>query len=290
MTKARIPRIFHFVFGLRPQREPFHLAYYLCLESCLRLNRPERVYFHYHYEPYGRYWELIREKLTLEKVDPVEFVSRFDYQDKFIRKHLTYAHHADFIRLEKLLEYGGVYADIDTLFLAPYPDELYDHPFVLGREDPIRCQQTGEMRPSLCNALILSEPGAEFCRRWLDEMTSAFDGSWSNHSTLLPQRLSETYPDAIHIEPPRSFYGFMWTRADLDRLFGQHETDLGGMYSIHLWSHLWWSRRRRDFSDFHQGKLREETIRKVDTTFNIAARPYLPPPKKSWVSMFLGRG
>jgi len=289
VNNSSIPRIFHFVFGLRPQREPFHLAYYLCLASCIQLNRPDRVYFHYHHEPYGRYWDLIKEKLTLEKVEPVEFISRFDYEDKFIQKHLTYAHHADFIRLEKLLEHGGVYADIDTLFLHPYPDSLFDNPCVLGREDPIRCQQTGALKDSLCNALIMAEPDSEFCCRWLDGMKDAFDGSWSNHSTVLPQQISEAHPETIHIEPPRSFYGFMWTSEDLRRLFEECETDLQNMYSIHLWSHLWWSRRRRDFSSFHQGKLRENYIRKVATTYNLAARPFLPTPKKSMISLFIRR-
>ena len=34
-----IPNVYHFVFGLRPQTEPFHLMFYLCLASCLAVNR-----------------------------------------------------------------------------------------------------------------------------------------------------------------------------------------------------------------------------------------------------------
>jgi hypothetical protein len=43
-----IPNQFHFVFGLRKQREPFHLAHYLCLESCRCVNQPESIRFYYH--------------------------------------------------------------------------------------------------------------------------------------------------------------------------------------------------------------------------------------------------
>lgn len=287
---APIPRQFHFVFGLRPQTEPFHLVYYLCLESCIRVNQPEKVYFHYHFEPHGRYWDLVKDQITLKKVEPVDLVSRFQYEDKYIQQYFTYAHHADFIRLEALLEAGGIYADIDTLFINPYPPSLYRQSFVLGREDPIRCHKSGAVSKSLCNALILSQRGAKFGRRWLDEMPAAFDGTWSNHSTILPQRLSEELPDLIHIEPPRSFYGFMWTRQDLRRLFEEREVNLEGMYSIHLWSHLWWSRNRHDFSDFHAELLTEEYIRSTDTTYNIAARPYLPAAQGSLHAISSRRG
>src|SRR5262245_1997343 len=57
ISMSRIPRLFHFVFGLREQREPFHLVFYLCLASCRAVARPERMYFYYHHEPWGRYWE-----------------------------------------------------------------------------------------------------------------------------------------------------------------------------------------------------------------------------------------
>ena len=274
-----IPNTFHFTFGLRPQKEPFHLAYYLCLASCLNINRPDAIFFHHYHEPYGRYWDMIRERLILSRVEPVELVEKFRYADKFIEKHLTYAHHADFIRLEKLLETGGVYADIDTLFVTPYPAGLFAKPFVLGREDPIRCTKTGEMKQSLCNALIFSRPRSAFCRLWFEKMAEAFDGTWSNHSTLLPQQLSEQHPEWLHVEPKQSFYSYMWTPGDLRRLFEECEAAPAGAYSIHLWAHLWWARNRRDFSNFHAGKISEGYIRRVDTTYNLLARPHLPPPE-----------
>jgi hypothetical protein len=45
MRPEVIPNQFHFIFGLRKQREPFHLAHYLCLESCRRVNQPESIRF-----------------------------------------------------------------------------------------------------------------------------------------------------------------------------------------------------------------------------------------------------
>lgn len=273
----RIPNVFHFVFGLKPQTEAFHLAHYLCIASCLRTNRPDRVYLYHHYEPFGRYWELVRPHLTLVHVPLDPWVSDFRYADPGIDPY-RYAHHSDFIRLERLLETGGVYADIDTIFVNPIPAALREHPFVLGREGEIVPVGSNRPVPTLGNALIMAEPGAEFGRRWLAEMRGAFDGTWSNHSTILPQRLSERWPELVHVEPQRTFYKHSFTADGIRELFEGLDEDLEGVVSFHLWSHLWWSRRRRDFSTFHAGRLTERRLRRAETTYARIARPHLPPP------------
>jgi hypothetical protein len=270
----RIPNQFHFVFGLKRQWFPFHLMFYLCLESCIRVNRPERIFFYYRYEPYGRYWNSIKDKLTLVRVEPVAAVKRARYRDRLIYLY-RYAHHADFIRLEKLVEHGGIYADMDTLFLNPLPERLLSESFVLGDEGEVLCPNTGRLRASLCNALILARKEAPFGRLWLSRMGAAFDGTWSNHSCFLPQDLSVQHPELIHVEPSRSFYPCKPSREGLRQLFEERGSDLNGAYSVHLWNHLWASRWRHDFSDFHAGQLTEKFIRNVDTTYNVAARRFL---------------
>lgn len=277
MPEALIPNQYLFVFGLRRQDEPFHIAHYLCIESCFQVNRPDRILFFYQHEPWGPWWQRAKPRLTLVRIDPDprHYGIRYGWRHRGCRRY-RYAHVADFVRLEQLLQHGGVYADIDTLFVQPPSQELRRKPFVLGRESDIVCQTTGRLQPSLCNALIMSQPQSEFGQRWLEAMPKAFDGSWSNHSTLLPQRLSVETPQAIHIEPPRTFYRYMWTRKDLRTLLEGCERDMAGISSIHLWSHLWWASDRRDFSDFHHGLMTEEHVRRVDTTFNLLARPFLP--------------
>ena len=277
-----IPRHFHFVFGLKPQTEAFHLSHYLCLASCLEVNRPDRLTLYYHHEPWGPYWDQIKERIELVRVDLIPQVGEHDYADRLIGTKYRYAHHSDFVRIEQLIEHGGVYADIDTLFVAPYPDSYFEAPVVMGRENPVFCERTQQLRPSVCNAVIFSEAGAPFLQELQERMANAFDGTWSGHSCFLVHDLSEEMPDAIQLEGPRPFFRFMWTREDLTLLFEGQEQELDGIYSIHLWSHLWWERRRRDFSNFHAGKIRERRIRNVDTTYNVLARPHLPPPQRRW--------
>lgn len=278
-----IPNRFHFVYGLRRGAQPLHLAHYLCLKSCQQVNRPEAIYFYYHSEPHGRYWDLIKDQIIPVWVPQVEPVARYRYQRRGIRKY-NYAHQADFVRLEKLLDTGGIYADIDTIFVNPLPSSLFQHPFVIGREDDVRDETTGLLRPSLCNAFLMAERNARFAQAWLEQMPAYFNGSWSRHSTLLPHELAQAHPDWVHIEPQRSFYKHMWTREGLHTLLEGCDPDYERVFSMHLWAHLWWSRWRRDFSSFHEGRLTEDYIRRVDTTYNLVARKFLPPAetRRQW--------
>lgn len=271
----RIPAKYHFIFGLKPQTEPFHLAWYLCLRSCIEVNKPERIFFYYHNEPYGPWWDRIKPELEMVHVDEVDFITQSEaYQQneegKYIQQmQLQYAHQADFIRLRALLEHGGVYADIDTLFVKPFPQEFFSKHCVMGRET------TPKERETLCNALILAEPGSVFIEHWLARMYEVFDGTWNRHSCLEPALLSREIPDAIDVVDREYFFHYSHTTEGLVSLLGKVDSPAENVCSIHMWSHLWWDPMRTDFISFHNGMLTEEFIRKVDTTYNLIARKYL---------------
>ena len=277
---TEIPNIFHFVFGLRPQTEPLHIVHYLALESCRQVNRPEAIHFHYRHEPHGPWWERILPHLTLHRVGgerQVAHTSRYAETEEgrlIERAGWSYAHEADFIRLDALLAAGGVYADIDTLFVQPPPRHLFREDFVIGEEAP-QVGADGVLRPSLCNALMLSRAGAAFPARWRERMDDVFDGTWSRHSCQEAARLWATMPDDVRVVPARYFHRHAPTRAGLHALFEAVEPDLRDVCSLHLWSHLWWDAWRTDFTAFHAGLVTEEHIRTLDTTYNVLARGFL---------------
>ena len=276
-----IANIYHFIFGLRAQTEPFHLAHYLCLESCRRVNAPQAIWFHYDHEPYGPLWERIKPHLTLRRVTR-EPMPQARYQESDEGRLIeasgwSYAHEADFIRLKVLREHGGVYADIDTLFVAPPPAHLFEATCVLGDEGALP-DERGLLRPSLCNALIMAAPGAPFVARWLDESYRAFDGKWTSHSCQLATRLWQDCPDDVHVVPRQYFYRHPWTVAGMQSLFERVDPDLRDVFSLHLCSHLWWDAARTDFTRFHAGLLTEDWVRAGASTYALLARPFLPPP------------
>jgi hypothetical protein len=275
MTVDRIPRIAHFVFGLAPSEEPFHLVHYLAIASCLGLVQPDEVHVHCHELPYGFYWDLIRPRVTLHRVEPVPEVTDFAYPDPGVARY-SYAHHADFVRLDVLAEYGGLYADIDTLFVAPIPDELWQAPAVIGREADVLDPATGRDRESVSNALLLAAPGSTFVKTWRAEMPGALDGSWSAHSCFLAHDLTARIPDAVHVESQRTFHAFAPSPAGLRRLLVERDDDLDGVCSVHLNAHLWWDEQRRDFSDVYARQIDERWVRNSDATYAVLARPHLP--------------
>lgn len=274
-ARPRIPNTYHFVFGLRPQTEPFHLLHYLCLASCLEVNRPGRVVVHLHNEPHGPLWELIRPRIEVLPIPEREIHVDLAYDDDYVRR-FSYAHVSDFIRLRILHEHGGVYADMDTLFVAPPPAELFAQSCVMGHE---RVDTGAPSSPagSLCNALIMAEPGAPFIATWIERMPAAFDGSWSNHSTFLPYRLSREFPHQVRVEPESRFFSLDWTRAGIAALFEQDRPLPADATSLHLWAHLWWDEDRRDMSDFNHTLLTPAYVAHARTTYARHARRFLPP-------------
>jgi glycosyltransferase involved in cell wall biosynthesis len=273
-----IPRLAHFVFGLEEQPEPFHFLHYVSLESCRRVLEPEAIYFHHKHLPWGPWWDRIRPHLTLVDVNLVPEVLAADYSGGRVPDEYQYAHHSDFIRLDALLARGGVYADIDTIFVRPFPRELFTAPFVIGREAPVRDEGSGELRPSLCNALMMARPGARFARVWRDEMAAALDGTWSNHSGFLSQALSRRLPASVRVEPEATFFSFPATPAGLSALLEQRcDLPLDAL-TVHLWAHLWWDRQRLDFTEVHGGRYLPSFVRGARTTLGELARPYLPAP------------
>ena len=221
-------RDFHFVFGLRPQVEPFHLIHWLALESCRRTQDAATIHLHYRHLPCGPWWDRIEPHLDVHRVGaaPRGFdTSRYAASDEgrlIASRGCDYAHEADFLRLEILCDGGGAYADIDTLFVAPYPDEWFERDCVIG-EEPSLPDGDGVLRPSLCNAVILARPGAAFVRRWIDEGRASFDGTWNRHSCAAAARLWAADPDAVHVLPQRAFYRHGPRRAGIATLFEERD-------------------------------------------------------------------
>jgi hypothetical protein len=271
---------FHFIFGLRERTQPLHLLHYLSLVSCFEVNRPQAIHLHFRHEPSGPWWERIRPALCLHRIDaPVNGYSPQRYfehaEGRLVQRlELEYAHEADFLRLDLLLEHGGVYADIDTLFVRPYPARWYTAEFAIGEESsPYR---PGEpLRASLCNALMFAQPGARFARAWRDRMPEAFDGSWSRHSCQLAARIWQLAPATVNVLPSAYFYRYGATVAGLRTLLEESDRERDDLYSVHLWAHLWWSRARTDFSSVHADEIDERWLRERDCTLARLARPFL---------------
>ena len=268
-------RLAHFVFGLRDQDEPFHLVHFLAIASVLAVVRPDEVLVHCEQLPYGVYWDLIRPHVTLRRVSRAEAVTAFAYEDPLVRAN-AHAHHADIVRLDALLEHGGLYADIDTLFVTPPPEACWTAEAAIGREVDAFDERIGARRPSLSNAVLFGTPASAYLQAWRDRIEAAIDGSWSAHSCLLADDLATEMPTAVHVERRRTFHHFPPSREGLADLLVRRIDDLDGIAAVHLCAHLWWSERRRDLSGVHATEIDEDWVRTSPSTYAHLARPFLP--------------
>lgn len=257
----KIPNIIHFVYGLKEQNDEFELYRYLSILSAYYVNKPDKIYFHYYYEPYGYWWDKIKHLLTLEKIDPPnEIYNNFIYH---------YAHKADVIRLQKLIEYGGIYLDIDTICLKSFSD-LLNNDFVMG----IQCD-TNNKDYGLCNAVILSKKNSLFGKKWLETYktfrSTGRDEYWDEHSVIVPLNLSKLYPNNITILESSSFFYPLWYDIK-DILFNEninidhYKNIIKNNYCIHLWD---------TYSHSYLKTLTENDILTKNTIYNIFSRKFL---------------
>ena len=215
-----IPNIVHFNYGLSEQDDDFLFVYYIAVLSCYIINKPNKIYFHYHYEPKGVWWEKTKELVDMIKVEIPKYIGK-----KEIKKT---AHKSDILRLNILKEYGGIYLDIDTICSRPYKDLLYNK-FVIANEINASGGNMG-----LCNAIMMSEPNSSFINQWLSLYEECFhpDG-WGEASIKLPQLLSQVNKE-LTILPNSSFLYPGWMEIHL--IFETPSDINPDLITLHYWN------------------------------------------------------
>ncbi|KAK3492506.1 uncharacterized protein B0T23DRAFT_143478 [Neurospora hispaniola] len=211
--EASIPNIVHFIYGLaNPQSHPsaghFDFLSYLAVRAALVSLQPTILNLHYTY--------LSSPPSPDPGADPLSnpWIRRLaqKWPDKFRLVHhppppeeegaggsktskTQYAHLSDTLRLQILLEHGGIYLDIDVFAFRSFS------PLLLspggggggGRHWDTLLGYEGGSRWGLCNAVIVARPNATFIRRWLDtyENVDLEKEAWNYRSVLLPKELAE---------------------------------------------------------------------------------------------------
>ena len=258
-----IPRILHFnYFGLDTTARNFPLIYYIAIRSAVEWIKPDKVLFYNTREPGGKYWDAVKPLLTRVPCEPPTEI--------FGRPLLHYAHQSDIVRLRALIATGGIYLDMDTVCRRSF-DDLLSHPAVMG------VQRFPNEHLGLCNAVILSEPNNPFMLEWLESYrtfrSKGRDKRWDEHGVRLPWKLARMNDDGksghkdLHVEPPESFFEPSWWPSEHERLFDRVE-EFPAAYCHHLCETASYQR--------YLQTITEQYIREVDTTYNLAARPFLP--------------
>ena len=212
-----IPNICHYIFGLKEQTEDFLFCYYLSIYSCYIVNKPDIIYFYYYYEPYGKWYNMVKKipNIVFEKVK-----MPFRVGKKSIDK---VAHKADALRMVMLYERGGIYLDIDTICVKPWKS-LLNNSVVMGKEHP----------RGLCNAIMMTEAKSKFFDIWLAKYEYYFcPEGWGEASVLLPELISKKYSDLIHTVESSVF--FLPHCHETEKIFITNNDIPEDLIALHLW-------------------------------------------------------
>lgn len=251
-----IPKIIHFIFGLAGDfgGKPFSFIHYMAIRSAHVCNPDYKIRFYCKHEPAGLYWDAARRYFELVMVEPPSSIHG--------RPLMHVAHQADVLRLQYLLEQGGVYLDLDTITVRSF-DPLLDHQMVMG------VQGRGAKIDGLCNAVMLAAPGSSFVRRWLESYrtfrSTGRDKYWDEHSVQLPLKLAKAHPEEITILDRGAFFYPSAERQGILDLFVEDKS-FPAAYCHHLWEGLAWR--------LVEG-INERNVGSVDTSYNRMARRFI---------------
>ncbi|KAJ3326524.1 hypothetical protein HDU76_012856 [Blyttiomyces sp. JEL0837] len=237
----KIPKIVHFIFGLKPDfgGHTFLFAHFMAIKMARDVIKPEVMYVHYYYEPKGYWWD--RVKKGLGKVVVMRKIPRIP-DEIFGNKVEDYAHRADVLRLQLLLTYGGIYLDSDV-FIYRSLDPLLHHDFVMAKEDS----------HGMANAFILAHPRSKFLHEWYGRYRNFDDKVWSDHSVLLPLHMAKEMPSTICVMPRTSvFYPSFW----------DHHVE----YGYHSFNHIAFK---------YMAKTSPNYVRNHNSSFTRLLRPFL---------------
>lgn len=226
-----IPNVIHYVYGLKKQTTEFHFVYYLSILSNVLINKPDIIYFHYQYLPYGYWWNKALKYIKLNFIN----TNNITWGIKKINK---FAHKADKIRLDILYKYGGIYMDIDTITYKPYHD-LLKYDFVIGIQEENYKTESGKYITLYCNAIILSKKNSVFIKEWIGNYEKSFNpDGWCEASVHLPYYIFKKMSDYVkqHIKILEKEYFYYPSYNEVDKIFENSLDINNSLLTLHLWN------------------------------------------------------
>ena len=250
---AKIPKIVHFCFGLSADFgfRPWSLVHYASVRSAYERIKPDAIFFYFEHEPKGPWWDI-----TLPFIQPVKVAAP---RTIFGRPLRLVQHRADVLRLEKLIEHGGIYLDSDIVVLRDFND-LLENDFVISEEGPGGSH-------GLSNAVLLSSPGATFAKRWYNKYSTFSDKNWTEYSVQLPKLLATDHPAEVTVLPHTSFAWPLHYRDHLKWIFESDRPVHEPAYTRHFWESLSWSK--------YLENLTPGEVRRANTNFGKWVAPLL---------------
>lgn len=249
-----IPNQLHYIHLSGGGRE-WKFYHYLSVKSAYTRSEVDKIIIWVDNIPKGKWWDKTKELVEIIQIEPPTEI--------FNKPIIQQAHKSDVIRLQVLLEYGGIYVDTDTIFVKSFKP-LLNNKFVMGQQGVNGCE-------GLCPAVILSEPNSTFGQNWLAGFKDSFGGgppgspTWCTHSVNYPLWLSKQISNEITILNHEAFFWPLYHQDHIEALF-EKNFNFPNAYSHHLWE---------SSGKKYLDNLTEEYILKINTTFSNLVKDLL---------------
>ncbi|XP_077867482.1 uncharacterized protein LOC144356690 [Saccoglossus kowalevskii] len=239
-----VPNIAHYVwFG----NNTFRFDHLISILSAYKIMKPDRILFHTDSEPRGRYWEEAKAKITTLQVFPRQAPLTI-FNHTLNRKE----HMSDVARLQILLQYGGVYTDLDVIHINSI-EPLRHFDFVMGKAS----------HNALNNGIIISSKNSKFLKLFYESYLYFNSSCWSCNSAYASYELSQVYPHLIRIEDNSLAQP---NHQQTDLIFYGHFRWWEGHFTIHTWIRVFLKRARVHIY------FTPENIRILDSAFGEMCR------------------
>lgn len=250
-SEFKVPNIVHYIwYNTKPVELQFH--HLLSIISAHKVLDPDCIYFHTDIEPTGIYWEQAQLIPSL-KVNYREPPTSL-WGEK-VKEPYYYTSHSNVDRIKVLMEYGGIYLDLDTLVIRPL-DDLRRYECTVGLEQPTQ----------VCGSAIICSKSSFFLLLWINSYLDDYRiNEWAYNSGKVPFKLAKRYPHLVHLEEYRiNRPNFN----ELDQIWGPSKFEWTENYLLHIWYRLW-----KTLSPYYDGiEPDPHTIKIMNNSFGEIAR------------------
>lgn len=221
-----IPKKIHFIYGLKPDFGgiPFNFCHWVAVKSAAKLNPDYEIHFWYEFEPDTKYFNDLKNQMILHKITAPKEI--------FGNPIPHFAHRADVLRLQILLEHGGVYLDMDTITVKPYD-------FFLDKKVVMSVVKNSGNVYGLCNAVMMGEQNAVFFSEWLKAFkgfrSQGYDQFYDEFACNYPYVLATQIPNEITVYDETLFFVPDMTNDGLYKLFNDPNSCNPNAFCHHLW-------------------------------------------------------
>lgn len=257
-----IPKILHFIYFRENKKSfPFMMSHYLSMKSNIEVLKPEKVMFWTNDAPYERNW--FRQILTEygEKIEIKHTAIISEYKGRHI-PHLS--HSADVMKALIVRDFGGIYSDLDSIAINPFPDDFYNS------NVPIMCPEVfkNEML-GLCMGFFLAPLGSKFFELILDEYADYTPNcEWGEYAVIRPLKIYNENKDLVRVLSEKSFEPIYLNYPDREDMFHLDRFNrVKDAYQVHLWENI-----NKNTLKY----LSPRTIKETNSTFAQVTRRFLP--------------